>query len=302
MVFGGLWYVKDLLIFGNPIYPIGLGPFPGIPREVFFENVPPKLERLTWIEQVVRSWTADWHLNQYLYNVRPGGFGRAWLAIVPFALAGTALLWRSRRWGALSLIVATAVVGFVVLPSAWYARYTLFLPGLALSLAAVALGSLRARPASLAGFFLVGLAAISLAAANVAPNISIPLPHGRLARTAGYVAFVLTAPESRRARVDLAEDCRAFDVLPTGDIVAVTRSYSIPHAAVGQELERILAQPFDDPASHEELLASMRARGAQWLVTMRDDAENIIARADPEHFVPYGPVCNHGLLWQFVPG
>jgi dolichyl-phosphate-mannose-protein mannosyltransferase len=302
MVFGGLWYVKDLLIHGNPIYPIGLGPLPGLPRDVFFENVPPKLEGLTWIEQVFRSWTADWHLTQYLYNVRPGGFGRAWLAIVPLAVAGTALLWRSRRWAALSLVVAAAVVGYVVLPSAWYARYTLFLPALALALAAVALGRLGARPASLAGYLLVGLAAISLAAANLAPNIAIPLPHGRLARATGYVAFVLTAPNSQRAKVDLARDCRPFDALPAGDTVAVTRAYSIPHAAVGQGLERILAQPVDDPTSDAELLASMEARAAQWLVTNRDDEANVIALADPSHFVAHGAVCNRGVLWQFVPG
>jgi hypothetical protein len=301
LALGGLWYLKDLLIHGNPIYPIAIGPFPGLPPDSF-AKLPPTFEGLTWTEQVFRSWTADWHLTHYLYNVRPGGYGRAWLAIVPLALAGTALLWRSRRWRALSLIVASAVVGYVVLPSAWYARYTLFMPGLALSLAAVALGNLRARPASLAGFLLVGLAAISLAAANLVPNISIPLHSGGVARVTEYVVFVLTAPDSQRSRVDLAKRCRQFDALPTGETVAVTRSYSVPHAVVGQELERILAQPFDDPTSDAELLGSMRARAAQWLVTNRDDGENVIALADPAHFVPYGRVCNKGLLWRFVPG
>lgn len=301
LVLGGLWYVKDLLIHGNPIYPIAVGPLPGLPP-LAFANLPPRFERLTWAEQVFRSWTADWHLTHYLYNQRPGGFGRAWLAIVPLALAGAALLWRSRRWRMLSLVVAPAVLGFVVFPSAWYARYTLFLPGLALALAAVALASLSARPAALAGFVLVGLAAISLAATNLLPNISIPLHAGGVARATGYVAFVLTAPDSKRANVDLARSCRGFDALSPGETVAVTRAYSVPHAAVGQELERILAQPFDDPTSDAELLTLMRARAAQWLVTNRDDGANAIALADPAHFVAHGRVCNKGLLWRFVPG
>ena len=300
LVLGGPWYLKDLLIHGNPIYPIGVGPLPGLPPDSF-ANLPRQLAGLTWAEQVFRSWTADWHLLRYPYNVRPGGYGRAWLAIVPLALAGAALLWRSRRWGALALIVASAVVGFVALPSAWYARYTLFMPGLALSLAAVALGSLRVRVATLAGLLLVGLAAVSLAAANLAPNISIPLPSGRVARLTGYVAFVLTAPDSKRANVDIAAQCRQFDALPTGETVAVMRSYFAPHAVVGQELERILAQPFDDPTSDAELLASMKARAAQWLVTTPTDVANAIAFADPAHFVPYGQVCTKGLLWRFVP-
>jgi hypothetical protein len=300
LVLGAPWYLKDLLIHGNPIYPIAIGPLPGMPPGSF-AKMPRHLVGLTWIEQVFRSWTADWHLLRYPYRVRPGGFGRAWLAIVPLALAGTALLWRSRRWRVSALIVASAVVGYVALPSAWYARYALFLPGLALALAAVALGSLRFRPATLAGLLLVGLAAISLAAANLAPNISIPLPSGRIARLTGYVAFVLTATDSRRAKVGLAAHCQQFDAIPTGDTVAVMRSYHEPHAVVGQELQRILAQPFDDPTSDAELLASMRARAAQWLVTTPEDGANVIALADRAHFIPYGPVCIKGLLWRFVP-
>jgi hypothetical protein len=300
LALGAPWYVKDLLIHGNPIYPIGVGPLAGLPPDAF-ANVPRRLQGLTWVEQVVRTWTADWQLFRYPYNVRPGGYGRAWLAILPLALAGTALLWGSRRWLALGLVVAAGAVGYVALPSAWYARYTLFLPALALSLAAVALGRLRGRPANLAGLVVVGLAAVSLAAANLAPNIDIPLPHGRLARVTGYVSFVLTAPESRRADVDIAAHCRQFDVLPTGDTVAATRSYFAPHAIVGQELQRTLAQPVDDTTSPVELVASMRTRAAQWLVTTRGEGASAAALADPAHFVPYGAVCTKGLLWRFVP-
>jgi len=301
VILGGSWYVKDLLIHGNPLYPIAIGPLPGLPPDAF-ANVPRALRGQTWIEQVVRTWTADWHLLQYAYNVRPGGYGRAWLAVLPFALVGVALMWRSRRWAALALVVGAGVIGYVALPSAWYARYTLFLPGLALALAAVALSRLPARPANLAGLALVGLAAISLAAANLAPNIKMQLPHGRLARVTGYVAFVLTAPDSRRADVDIARNCRAFDVLPTGDTVAATRSYFAPHAIVGQELQRILAEPLNDMTSDAELVAAMRARSAQWLVTSADDQATAVARADPAHFVAHGSVCTKGRLWQFVPG
>jgi hypothetical protein len=178
----------------------------------------------------------------------------------------------------------------------------LFLPGLALALAAVALGRLGARPASLAGFVLVGLAAISLAAANLVPNIPIRLPQGHVARLTGYLALVLTAPDARRAKVDIAAKCPQFAVIPTGDTVAVSRSYHEPHVIVGQQLERILAQSFDDPTSDAELLATLRARAAQWLVTTPGNPANVIALADPAHFVPYGRVCIGGVLWQFVPG
>jgi len=258
---------------------------------------------LGWIEQVARTWIADWHLDQYAYNVRPGGYGRAWLAIVPLAVAGGALVARSRRWQALILVVAAGVVGYVALPSAWYARYTLFLPGLALALAAVALTSVRARPASLAGLLLVGLAAISLAFVNLAPNIQMPLPHGRIARVTGYVAFVLTAPAAQRAEVDIARDCRKFDTLPSGAIVAATHAYFAPHAIVGQELQRILAAPIESTTSAADLIAAMQERGAQWLVTSTvDDGVTSVAAADPSHFEPHGGVCTRGRLWRFIPG
>jgi len=302
VVLAAPWYLKDLLIHGNPIYPIALGPLPGIPPDSF-AKMPRHLARLTWAEQVFRSWTADWRLLHYDYNQRPGGFGRAWLAIVPFGLAGTALLWRSPRWRVSAFIVASAVIGYVALPSAWYARYTLFLPGVVLALAAVALGRMRVRLATLSGLLLVGLAAISLAAANLAPNIPIQsLPRGHVARLTGYVAFVLTASDSRRANVGLAARCPQFDSIPTGQIVVVARSYHEPHAVVGQELQRILAQPLDDPTSGIDLVASMKARSAQWLVTTPADGANALALADPAHFIPQGSVCLDGLLWRFVPG
>jgi dolichyl-phosphate-mannose-protein mannosyltransferase len=301
LILGGSWYIKNLLVHGNPIYPIAVGPLAGIPPDSFAKTSR-QFARLSWIEQIARAWTADWHLLHYKYNERPGGFGRAWLAIVPLALAGTGVLYRARRWREIALVVVPAVVGYIALPAAWYARYTLFLPALALALAAVFMGTLRMRPASLTGLALIGLAAISLAAANLAPNIPIPLPDGRIVRVTSYVAFVFTAPDSRRTRLGMAARCERFDAIPSGDTVSVMRSFHEPHAVVGQELQRILAQPFDDPSTDAELVASMRARSAQWLVTTPKDRAQALASADPTHFVPSGDVCTGGRLWRFVPG
>jgi hypothetical protein len=119
----------------------------------------------------------------------------------------------------------------------------------------------------------------------------------------GYVAFVLTAPDAQRAKVDIARYCGKFDTLPTGDIVAATHPYFAPHAIVGQALQRTLSEPIDDTTSAVDLVAAMQARGARWLVTSTvDDGVTAVAAADPAHFEPHGGVCTRGRLWRFIPG
>ena len=73
----------------------------------------------------------------------------------------------------MALLVGPAWLTLATMPMPWYARLTLFVPALALPLAAVALSALRPHVATIGGLALVGLAAVSLVHANVRPNINI---------------------------------------------------------------------------------------------------------------------------------
>ncbi len=205
LVLGASWYLKNLAVYGNPFYPFATGPFPGPYRLDILSWAPPALEgRNTW-EQVARSWVADWGLNRYAYNVRPGGLGRAWIAVLPLAAAGLLLVARRRNFALLAFVVFPVVVTFVTAPNPWYARYTLFVAALALALAAVTLTSLRPRFRVAMAVSLVALASISLTFVNIRPNIGLDRRSGRRQR-ARIPRLRVRPDDGRRSNVSLRAD------------------------------------------------------------------------------------------------
>ncbi len=303
LVLGASWYLKNLVVHGNPLFPVAFGPFVGPVQAGGFgaPPVPAALVDRSPIEQTLRSWVADWNLIRYSYNQRPGGFGRAWVAVLPFAVAGVVALVRRRDLAAVGLVIAPAVITLSLMTSPWYARYTLYVPGVALPLAALAVGLLRPRVRMVISLALVALASVSLAYANTAPNITIPLPHGRVSSVTGYASFVLGKPDAVRSNVDLRATCAGFGDIPAGDRVAVAESFMIPHAVVGPNLDRILTAPMPDAPGAETLVGAMGQRDAQWLVTRNPSPADELAAADPVHFAPFGRICSRGNLWRFVP-
>jgi hypothetical protein len=301
LVLAGSWYVKNLLTHGNPLYPVAVGPLSGLaPGSYGAPPAPLELVGLSWLDQIIRSWTFDWQLVAYEYNVRAGGFGLAWLAVLGLALVGLTLLVRARQLAALALVVGPALVAFAALTSPWYARYTLFIASLALTLAARAIQSLGTPFRFAASGSLVGLASISLVLANTSPNIEVPL--GPSAGFSDYATFVLTASDSERSNIDRREKCARLAIIPRGARVVVQPEFMVPHAAVGPNLDRILTEPTPRGlASVEALVAAMEARGAEWLVTHPSGAAQALAAASPNHFVLRDRTCMRGIVWEFVP-
>jgi 4-amino-4-deoxy-L-arabinose transferase-like glycosyltransferase len=298
LVLGISWFVKNIIVYGNPVYPFALGPLPGPTSFTQFAFVPPELEGKGWLGKVASSWIADWHLTRYAYNVRPGGFGRAWPVILPIAVAGVVLLARRRRLIPLALVVAPAAVTLAIMPMPWYARYSLFVPAVALPLAALAIDAVRPRLATIAGLALVGLAAISLTFANARPNIDIRMGDPpRLASVGQYVSFLLDPNDARRANVSLRAECAGFSVIPPGSIVA-PGGFNLLHGVVGPNLDRILGDPLPAASDPASLADAMRATGATWLVTSAGGRPDAIAASAPRLFKPYGDICQGARLWQ----
>jgi hypothetical protein len=304
LVFGASWYAKNLIVHANPLYPFAVGPFAGPTSFTQFAFVPPQLEGMGAVHKLATSWLADWHVTRYAYNVRPGGLGRAWPAVIALAIVGLALLVKRRRLVPLALVVLPAAVTLAVMPMQWYARYTLFAPALATALAAVALTALAPRLRTAAGLVLVGVAAVSLTFANIHPNIdvrpAIARPPSRV--TAGqYLRYVFTVSDARRANVSLRHDCAAFATIPPGSIVA-PGGFNLLHGVVGPDLDRILGEPLPPVADAASLAAAVRADGATWLVTASGGDLDAIAESAPGWFVPEGDICQGARLWRLAAG
>ncbi len=300
LALGASWYLKNAVEFGNPLYPFAMGPLPGPTTLTDFAFVPRQLEGKSWLGQVLASWIADWHLTHYAYNVRPGGLGRAWPLVLPIAALGVAVLARRRRMAPLAIVVLPAVVVLLIMPMPWYARLTLFVPGIALPLAAVALDAFHPRLRTVGALVLVAVAAVSLGVANVRPNIDLR-PAVRDTGARHYLGLLLDSDAARRSNVSLRAACAGFDVIPAGSRVA-PGGFNLLHGVVGPNLDRILTDPLGPVSTPAELADELRRQGATWLVTSLGGGVDQVAAAAPDLFAGHGEICGGARLWELQSG
>jgi 4-amino-4-deoxy-L-arabinose transferase-like glycosyltransferase len=299
LALGGSWYLKNLFAHGNPFHPVGLGPFAGLEPGTYGSPLEPSaLVGLSALAKVAVSWTYDWQLHGYIYNQRPGGLGHGWLAVVALGLGGLVVLARRGAWRPLVFVVAPACFAVAAMASPWYARYTLFLPGLALPLSALFLDRFSRILRLAAGFGLVMLASISVVLANAYPNIPVPLPPGS-DRATGYWGIVFGDPTGLAAQLDAPPRCRDGDLrIPRGARVAVGNTFPTPHAVVGPARDRILVQPPPAAADVESLVAIMRQKQAGWLVAQSGSTIDDVAIGAPHVFLPRGRICREGRVYE----
>ena len=299
LVIGASWYVKNLLVYGNPLYPFSVGPFHGPTTLTKFAFTPPELEGRSFADQLITSWVTDWRLDRYIYNVRPGGLGMVWPLVAAFAAIGGGLLVAQRRWAPLALLVSPAVLTLLIMPMPWYARLTLFLPALAFPLTAVTLGRMGPRVRLVAGLTLVGLAGISLWAADTRPNVDIraAVGGGPWPTLRTYARYLLRLPEEQRSAVSLRSQCAGFAAIPPGDRVAPA-GFNLLHAVAGPQLDRILTDPIATATDAAGLAAKVEANRASWMVTGTDNPYDRLAASAPDLFIDRGEICQGGRLWH----
>ena len=295
VAFGGSWYLKNLASFGNPLYPFALGPLPGVTSLGEFQLSPPELEGKSLLGSLLASWTWDWQLIRYPYNVRPGGLGRAWPFIAVLAVLGAGVLLRHRRGAALMLVVLPATLTLFVMPMPWYARLTLFLPAVGLALVAVVLDELGSRLRLVAGLVIVGVAAISLTFANIFPNVDLRPQESRTTSFPAYLRL-LRSDADQREGISLRAACAAFDQIPAGARVA-SDGFSLLHAGAGHDMDRVLTESMKGVTTSDELLAKMRVEDADWLVTAGGGPVNKLAARVPE-LEDRGESCEGSHLWR----
>jgi dolichyl-phosphate-mannose-protein mannosyltransferase len=303
LVLGVAWYLKNVIVYGNPLYPFAIGPFAGPTTLTEFTFTPPALQGKGKLAQLAASWVADWNLTHYTYNVRPGGLGRAWPLVGVVAFGGLAIVASRRMLDALALVALPAAITLLTMPMPWYARLSLFLPGLALPLVAVALTWVRGRApvvATAGGLVLVGVATISLVFANASPNIDIRAAFKDEKHWPGprqYVTYLLSGAE-RRADVSLRNECAGWDAIPAGD--RVVPAFNLLHGVAGPDFARILTDPIEQVSTPAELATAMRTDGARWLAAGVDSRLDQLAAADPAAFIARGDVCQGGRLWELA--
>ena len=132
LLMGGYWYIKNWIIYGNPVYPMEISflnntIFEGLYQGIV-EPAPAIINKLRPLTRPLYVWLEK--VKYYLYDSRLGGLGPIWFILflpsIVFSLV-YALMRRHYRFILLFMIVASA---FLMYPRNWNPRYVIFIVGL----------------------------------------------------------------------------------------------------------------------------------------------------------------------------
>ena len=276
LLVGGWKYLENLVVHGNPIWPIELraGPIhlagPSRMDEIANVGLQEPYASMGWGGRLLSSWTAAFP-DSHVYDMRIGGFGPLFtFVLLPVALACGLLAWRIPRArthlapiGALVIVLSLATLAT---PAAYLPRYTVALVGVWLGLAISVAALLPARWRSGLELAAIVLAAIGLVRA--VPGFTEWGP--------SLGAMWSMSPEERATvyGVDI-EDERAFydarALIREGEAGAHDRTFGLTARLWAPHGEgRIVYQPDPEPTP-------------DWLVRFVDENRvRVIALGDPE--------------------
>jgi hypothetical protein len=151
MFFGLYWYIKNLVVYGSPIYPFGFK-FLGhsiFPGKTFQEFAADAVNQSTILphgcfNRIWFVWTEqkDWFGCMYNYDTNYAGLGPIWFVLLmPAILVTLYLAIRKKSW--LLMGVSAIFWGlFAIYPINYYSRYTLFVVGAGIYSLAIVMGLL----------------------------------------------------------------------------------------------------------------------------------------------------------------
>jgi 4-amino-4-deoxy-L-arabinose transferase-like glycosyltransferase len=289
VLMGGYWYIKNVLVFGNPVWPFAVGPFPGLGTiDDLIVQAPPELAGSGPVARIARSWFADPWVTRYVYDTRIGGFGVQWPVVLILGLAGVVLLVRGRRYAPVVLLVVPALVTLSTMPMSWWPRLTLFVPLIVLALAAVALTRLPRLAASGLGALVVVATTVSLWVATAHGNAAVQDQQG----LPSLPAMIRLVGSSLDERQDLGfwRQCRTLRTIPPGSRVAWD-DFNLLHAIAGPRSDRFALAPVVPTTDPANLLRQARDMRADYLLLHDTGFSLVAAKRDPAAFTIVGPGC-----------
>jgi hypothetical protein len=129
ILLGSYWYIKNWVLYGNPVYPMEIAVFDitifkGLYKKML-DPLPSLIENSSYFTRLFHVWTEK--VEFYLYDSRLSGFGPLWfILLLPSLLFAffNSLIKRRYNWLFISLIL---IVTFAVHPRNWTTRYTIFM-------------------------------------------------------------------------------------------------------------------------------------------------------------------------------
>lgn len=284
LLIGAGKYVENLWAHGNPIWPVELriGPvvLPGdvAMQELMVSGLSEPYREMGWLARLLGSWFAA--PARYTYDMRIGGLGPLFWALLVAAILGGLSLWRrpARRavFAKAALPIALVIVATLATPGAYWARYTLAVPGalLAAALVAIEVGDTRVRWGASSALALAAIAGIVMS------------EHGLASEGGHFFDVALLDRDARLARVGLDEQelewDRAREAVAPGEAFGYDPSYGLPGRLVRRDGRSRVVYLDDETPDLRVLDAWIETEGIR--VVVLGDASAALARAHPERF------------------
>jgi len=284
LLIGAGKYVENVWAHGNPIWPvelrIGALVLPGdvTMHELMISGLPEPYREIGWLERLLRSWFCL--PDRYTYDMRIGGLGPLFWLLLASCVATGRYAWRhpARRAAIAKAALPVGLVVFATLatPGAYWARYTLAVPGALLALALVTIDEWRpsARWAATGVFALAAVTGMAISERGLASE------GGHLHE----VAFL--DRDERLTRVGLDEQelewDRAREAVGPGEAFGYDPSYGLPGRLVrrdGRSRVVYLNELAPDFAILDAWIETEAIR-----VVVLGDVSAALARSHPERF------------------
>ncbi len=129
---GGYWYIKNWVLYNNPVYPMEISFFNITLFKGLYAGIidpPPQvLDKLSPLTRLFHVWLEK--VRFYSYDSRLSGFGPVWFILfLPSLVFSLVYAVRRKEYNFL-LISAILIVTFLLHPRNWYTRYVIFVVGL----------------------------------------------------------------------------------------------------------------------------------------------------------------------------
>lgn len=268
VILGCYWYIRNLLTYGNPLWPVTVPFFrgEGTVGELLGSNVPPELVDKAPLTQIGRSWFADVYPHTYKFDQRLGGFGPQWpLLLVPSIAVMVLGFLRDRVLYLLGLLAPLTALLFLR-PEPWWSRYTLFLAGLGAVCFVLAVKWLAGRWEPVLHCVLVAVIALGMWWATSPGHVLAGAPARAL--PAAQIVDLLRADETTRAYAAYPWSYyKPLSSAPAGAVVAIPDRNKLifSHPYIGTELQRRLVV-IPTPRDGSTLYASLMAVDADYVV------------------------------------
>src|SRR3989344_3891409 len=133
--FGLYWYIKNLLVYGNPIYPFGfkLAGVSIFSGRTFQELAATAVQSTSlpneYLQRIWFVWTEqkDWFGCLYNYDTNYAGLGPIWFIILVPAVVLSIFFAIKQRNALFAAVTLTIITLFAVYPANYYSRYTMFI-------------------------------------------------------------------------------------------------------------------------------------------------------------------------------